>query len=137
MEADFNIASYYYDLPGDMIAQFPAQERDQSRLLVLDTRNNTLQDANFIDILNFFQPGDLLVVNDTRVFPARLEGRKNTGGKVELFLLEYPDFQRAELIEENTGQDSTIRVQSLNNTGLTPKARNPLRPHLRRHKVDV
>ena len=125
MEADFNIASYYYDLPGDMIAQFPAKERDHARLLVLDTRNNILQDANFIDILNFFQPGDLLVVNDTKVFPARLEGRKPTGGKVELFLLEYPDFQRAELIEENTGQDITRRVQCLNVTGLLKSSKKP------------
>jgi S-adenosylmethionine:tRNA ribosyltransferase-isomerase len=125
MEADFNIASYCYDLPEERIAQFPAPERDQSRLLVLDIRNNTLQDANFIDILNFFQPGDLLVVNDTRVFPARLEGRKPTGGKVELFLLEYPDFQRAELLEEIIDQDLTRRVQCLNVTGLLKSSKRP------------
>jgi len=125
METDFNIASYFYDLPADQIAQFPVQERDQSRLFVLDTRNDTLQDANFIDVLNFFQPGDLLVVNDTKVFPARFEGCKSTGGKVELFLLEYPDFQKAELIEENTGQGFRRRLQCVNVSGLLKSSKKP------------
>ena len=88
MNSDLNLESYHYKLPLHQIAQLPAESREQSRLLVLDCRNDRIQDMEFIDILNFFKPGDLLVVNDTKVFPARLEGRKSTGGKVELFLLE-------------------------------------------------
>jgi S-adenosylmethionine:tRNA ribosyltransferase-isomerase len=125
IEADFNIESYWYDLPEDRIAQFPVQERDQARLLVLDIRNDTLQDGNFMDILDFLQPGDLFVVNDTRVFPARLEGRKPTGGKIELFLLEYPDFRKAELVRENTGQDFIKRIQCVDVPCLLKSSKKP------------
>ena len=118
METDFDIASYSYDLNTDQIAQYPVKERDQSRLLVLDIKNKTLQDLNFTDILNFFQPGDLLVVNDTKVFPARLLGQKSTGGKVELFLLEYPDFTETEATTGNTSINHARRRQCLNVKGL-------------------
>ena len=93
MDPDFNFESYQYDLPEDQIAQSPVEIRDKSRLFVVDCKNDSIQDLNFTDILDFFQAGDLLVVNDTKVFPARLEGKKDTGGKIELFLLEYPDFK--------------------------------------------
>ena len=96
MDPEFNFESYQYDLPTDQIAQFPVEIRHKSRLFVMDCRNDTMQDMNFTDIVNSFHPGDLLVVNDTKVFPARLEGKKDTGGKVELFLLEYPDFNNVE-----------------------------------------
>lgn len=90
MNPDFLLSSYHYDLPPELIAQAPAENRDASRLLVLDCRNDTLADRTFGDVAELIAPGDLLVVNDTRVFPARLLGRKETGGQVELFLLEYP-----------------------------------------------
>jgi S-adenosylmethionine:tRNA ribosyltransferase-isomerase len=125
MEADFDIASYYYELPAEQIAQFPVQERDQSRLLVLNLKNDTLQDKNFTDILSFFKPGDLLVVNDTRVFPARFEGRKLTGGKVEMFLLEYPDFKKAELIHENSTQILQRQLKSVNVPVLLKSSKRP------------
>jgi len=95
MNPDFLRKSYDYALPTGQIAQFPAEQRDCSRLLILDCRINQMQDVNFSDIPKYFSPGDLLVVNDTRVFPARIEGRKDTGGKVEMFLLEYPDIDSA------------------------------------------
>jgi len=125
MKADFDIASYRYELSVEQIAQFPVQERDQSRLLVLDLKNGTLQHMNFIDILSIFQSGDLLVVNDTKVFPARLEGQKLTGGKVELFLLAYPDFQQAEMIEENTGHGLRKRLQCVNVPVLLKSSKKP------------
>ncbi|MCJ7603500.1 MAG: tRNA preQ1(34) S-adenosylmethionine ribosyltransferase-isomerase QueA [Desulfobulbaceae bacterium] len=86
----FNIDSYQYDLPPDRIAQQPAASRDLSRLLALDSVTGAIRDLYFTDIANFFSPGDLLVVNNTRVFPARLLGRKETGGRVELLILHYP-----------------------------------------------
>jgi S-adenosylmethionine:tRNA ribosyltransferase-isomerase len=90
MNPDFLLSSYHYELPPELIAQSPAASRDASRLLVLDCRNETLVDRAFGDVVDYIEPGDLLVVNDTRVFPARLLGKKETGGQVELFLLEYP-----------------------------------------------
>ena len=81
---------YDYHLPPERIAQFPTLERDQSRLLVLETGTTPPVHRRFADILEYLRPGDLLVVNNTRVFPARLLGRKQTGGRAELFLLAYP-----------------------------------------------
>jgi len=86
----YHLADYDYDLPEELIAQQPAARRDASRLLVCDSRGGTLVDRRFPDFLDLLQPEDLLVFNDTRVFPARLPGRKASGGKVELLLLEYP-----------------------------------------------
>lgn len=78
-----------YDLPPGLIAQEPAARRDQSRLLVLDRRTGAIEHRIFPDITGYLRTGDCLVVNDTRVIPARLMGRKEkTGGTVELLLLE-------------------------------------------------
>ncbi len=81
---------YDYDLPLDRIAQFPASQRDRSRLLVLDASSPSLAHRAFSDIVDYLHPADLLVVNTTKVFPARLLGHKQTGGKAELFLLSFP-----------------------------------------------
>lgn len=86
----FNIESYGYHLPQNLIAQKPAENRDESRLLLLDCNTGTRKDLSFPDIVDFFSAGDLLVVNNTEVFPARIYGRKKSGGKVELLALEYP-----------------------------------------------
>ena len=90
MKTAYDIELYNYDLPGECIAQEPAARRDTSRLLVLDCKTEELADKRFGDILDYLKAGDVVVVNDTRVFPARLLGRKTSGGKVELLVLEYP-----------------------------------------------
>ncbi len=90
MNSDFDITSYFYDLPQELIAQTPAPARDISRLLVLHRDCGEIEHRRFQEIIHYLNAGDLLVVNNTRVFPARLQGRKETGGKVELFLLEFP-----------------------------------------------
>jgi S-adenosylmethionine:tRNA ribosyltransferase-isomerase len=78
---DFN-----YHLPEELIAQVPIPERDQSRLLVLHKDNGQIEHKHFYDIIEYLEEGDLLVFNDTRVMPARLEAFKQTGGHVELLL---------------------------------------------------
>ena len=83
---DFN-----YNLPQELIAQRPLSPRDASRLLVLERENGRLAHQHFTDILDYFQPGDILVANNSRVIPARLFGQKQTGGKVEILLLEQLD----------------------------------------------
>ncbi len=83
-----NLDEYDYDLPGELIAQRPAERRDSSRLMVVDTENNTVGHTSFERILEHLTSHDLLVVNDTKVFPARLIGKKEkTGGTIEIFLL--------------------------------------------------
>jgi S-adenosylmethionine:tRNA ribosyltransferase-isomerase len=78
---------FYYDLPEELIAQTPLQQRDSSRLLVLDKNTGELQHRHFFDIIDFLRPGDCLVLNDSRVLPARLLGHRPTGGAVEILLL--------------------------------------------------
>jgi S-adenosylmethionine:tRNA ribosyltransferase-isomerase len=76
-----------YELPEDLIAQSPAEPRDASRLMVLDVRRGTIAHHTFRDLPRFLLPGDALVLNETKVLPARLQAKKPTGGKVELLFL--------------------------------------------------
>ena len=80
--------AFNYALPQELIAQEPAAQRDASRLLVVRRAAGTLEHRHFAELPDLLAPGDLLVLNDTRVLPARLLGRKPTGGKIELLLLE-------------------------------------------------
>lgn len=78
---------FWYDLPEKLIAQTPLQQRDSSRLLVLDRKSGEVSHRHFYDILDYLKPGDCLVMNDSRVLPARLLGHRPTGGAVEVLLL--------------------------------------------------
>lgn len=78
---------FWYDLPEELIAQTPLEKRDTSRLMVLDRQTGEVSHKHFYDILDYIQPGDCLVLNDSRVLPARLLGHRPTGGAVELLLL--------------------------------------------------
>ncbi len=85
----YSIDDYGYELPEELIAQTPAHKRENSRLLHLKRDCGELAHHHFHDILSLLVPGDLLVVNNTKVIPGRLLGRKSTGGKVEALLLDY------------------------------------------------
>ncbi|HEY6837351.1 MAG TPA: S-adenosylmethionine:tRNA ribosyltransferase-isomerase, partial [Geobacteraceae bacterium] len=76
-----------YYLPPELIAQEPVGDRSSSRLLTLERASGSIGETRFASIVELFEPGDLLVVNDTRVIPARLMGTKESGGKVEVFLV--------------------------------------------------
>ena len=79
---------FWYDLPEELIAQTPLQQRDASRLCVLDKVSGQITHKHFYDVLDYLQPGDCLVMNDSRVLPARLLGQRPTGGAAELLLLK-------------------------------------------------
>lgn len=79
---------FWYDLPEELIAQTPLQQRDSSRLCVLNRNSGAVEHRHFYDILEYLQPGDCLVMNDSRVLPARLLGHRPTGGAAELLLLK-------------------------------------------------
>ena len=111
MQKDLLLSSYNYHLPEQLIAQHPAEKRDNSRLMVIHTGVVEPQHLHFSDISRFIGPKDMLVVNNTRVFPARLLGKKETGGKAEVFLLEFP------LIDDDSG--TTIA------TGLIKSSKRP------------
>ncbi len=86
---------FEYDLPEELVAQYPPARRSDSRLMVVDRRSGRISDAVFNELGDILRPGDTLVLNDSRVFPARLLTRRATGGRVELLLLELPHSGRA------------------------------------------
>ena len=81
-------SDFYYDLPKELIAQTPVYPRDSSKLLVYDRETNKIEDRIFKDILEIFNKGDLLVINNTKVLPARMFAYTKNGGKVEILLLK-------------------------------------------------
>lgn len=80
------LSDFHFDLPKQLIAQYPTSKRTDSRLLVLDGKSGVYADKQFTDIIELIEPGDLLVMNNTRVIPARLHGVKDTGGQVEVLI---------------------------------------------------
>ena len=92
-------SDFYYDLPKELIAQSPMENRASSRLLVYDRSKKTIEDRVFSDIIDYLHPGDVLVRNDTRVIPARIFGhREETGGTMEFLLLKRIDGKRWECL---------------------------------------
>ena len=85
----FDIQDYAYDLPEGLIAQVPSSRRDHARLLVVARSEGSFLDRHFYDLPSLLNPGDLLVVNNTKVVPARLFGRKESGGQIEVLVLEH------------------------------------------------
>ena len=81
------VSEFNYNLPEELIAQTPIEKRDESRLMVLDRKGQTIEHKKFKDIINYLEPGDCLVRNNTKVIPARIYGKKETGANVEFLLL--------------------------------------------------
>ena len=82
------LSQFYFDLPQELIAQYPLPERDEARLMVLDRKTGKIEHRIFKDIIDYFDDGDVMVFNDTKVFPAKLYGNKErTNAKIEVFLL--------------------------------------------------
>lgn len=83
-----NISEFDYELPENLIAQMPADKRQNSKMLVLNKQNKTIEHKHFFDIVDYIDENSILVLNNTKVLPARLYGTKDTGAKIEVFLLE-------------------------------------------------
>jgi len=93
-----NIEKFSYDLPESAIAQEPLPKRDEAKLLILERRDGTFRSGVFRDLPDLLSPNDLMVLNDTRVVPARLRLKKTSGGKVEIFILQEIGQGRAEAL---------------------------------------
>ena len=84
----YKLSNFNYDLPEKLIAKKPCSERDQSRMMVVDKKTGTIEHKMFKDILTYFDENDMFVVNNTKVFPARMYGNKEkNGARIEVFLL--------------------------------------------------
>ncbi len=160
-----DLSEFDYSLPPESIAQTPAPERDGSRLLTLDRGRGTIGHHVFRELPELLTPGDLLVLNRSRVFPARLQGRKTTGGAAEVFLLrelgddrweafvhpgrrlrpgheiEVDDDLRVEIESEGQGADLRRTVRLFARTGdvaaaLARAGQTPLPPYVERAPTD-
>ena len=87
MNKDLELSNYNYEIDQELIAQFPIEKRSNSKLIILNRKDKSIQHKNFFDIVNILNENDCLVINTTKVVPARLYGKKSTGGKVELLFL--------------------------------------------------
>lgn len=83
-----SIHDYDYELPKELIAQLPSEKRENCRMMVLDRQTKSIEHKHFYDILDYFDENDVLILNNTKVIPARLFGKKNTGANIEVFLLK-------------------------------------------------
>ena len=139
-----NTADFDYDLPPERIAQRPAEPRDSARLMAFDRASGRLSHHFFRELPSLLRPGDALVINDTRVFPARLPMRKaSSGGKVELLLLHRIDpltwetlaggkgLRPAVRLESDAGPSATI-LSDLGGSRRLVRFETPIEPHLRR-----
>lgn len=111
----YSLTDYDYELPEALIAQTPSKNRDESKLLLLDRKSGNCSHHSFKHVYELLNPSDVLVINNTEVIPGRLLGKKKTGGKVELLLLDYAD--RSEFGSEN----GEIICQCLIKTSKRPK----------------
>ena len=109
------VADFDYLLPEEKIAKYPPQERGSTRLLVLDRHSGEVEHSRYADLDAFLQPGDLLVLNDTRVVKARLFARKLTGAHIELMLLEkHDDDQRLVLCRGRVKKMMNLKQTAIN-----------------------
>ena len=106
----FSLCDYNYDLPDDLIAQQPARERDQSKLLSLNRKTGGLSHHTFQDLYDLLFPTDVLVVNNTEVIPGRLFGKKNTGGRVELLILDFAGRRKNSIKNGGTAFECLIKA---------------------------
>tara|TARA_Y100000815_G_scaffold149842_1_gene135776 strand:+ start:529 stop:1584 length:1056 start_codon:yes stop_codon:yes gene_type:complete len=82
------LSHFNFDLPKELLAEYPAENRDEARLMVLNRKTQTIEHKHFKDLIDYFEPNDVMVLNNTKVFPARLYGNKEkTGARIEVFLL--------------------------------------------------
>jgi S-adenosylmethionine:tRNA ribosyltransferase-isomerase len=154
------LADFDYDLPDERVAQEPSPERDRARLMIVDRGSGAVQHRIFSDIDAFLKPGDLLVMNDTRVFPCRLAATKPGGGKAEIFLLAEQEHNvwhalvkggpgagkrlccaagaEAEILRDHADGSRTVRFHGVRNIRdvLSEIGSVPLPPYIKRPATD-
>jgi len=106
----YALSDYDYVLPESLIAQQPQKPRDHSRLLLLDRGNNAVSHHLFFELCELLDSADVLVINNTKVIPARLSGQKETGGKAEVLILDYAGWRKSEIQERGVVCDCLVRA---------------------------
>lgn len=119
-------SDYFYDLPEELIAQTPAEPRDSSRLLVYDRKTGKSEDRVFCDIKEYLRPGDVLVINNTKVLPARMYAYTKNGGRVEVLLLKRQNYTDWEvLVRPGKKAKEGVELVVSEELSLTVRSRTP------------
>lgn len=119
-------SDYFYDLPKELIAQTPAEPRDSSRLLVYDRKTGKSEDRIFRDIKEYLRPGDVLVINNTKVLPARMYAYTKNGGRVEVLLLKRQNYTDWEvLVRPGKKAKEGVELVVSEELSLTVRSRTP------------
>jgi len=158
-----HISDYDYELPAELIAQEPLAEREASRMLVVDRGNASLTDNRFTELPSFLRRGDVLVLNNTKVFPARLLGHTETGANIEIFLVKevgdhtwealarparrlkpgkklvFGDALTADVVDRSSDGQVFVRFDGHGDleARLDEVSRTPLPPYIKRDALDV
>ncbi|MBQ3834874.1 MAG: tRNA preQ1(34) S-adenosylmethionine ribosyltransferase-isomerase QueA [Elusimicrobia bacterium] len=139
------LSNYNYDIPQELIAQTPVEKRSDSRLIILDRKNKTIEHKNFYNIIDILGENDCLVINTTKVVPARLYGKKETGGKVEILFLnpmqKGPDFtvlakpflRKDQKVIFDDGYECTFTGQDENGNKIIRFNKPDIQPLLEKH----
>jgi S-adenosylmethionine:tRNA ribosyltransferase-isomerase len=157
MNTELDLANYDYCLPKELIAQSPSDQRDKSRLLVLNRKTLQIEDTFFSKIIRYLNPGDCLVINKTKVVASRLFGKKETGGKVEVLFIDplansalasalvkpfltigskiiFPDELVAEVIGKNEFGETVLKLSGWNLSDVLQKhGHMPLPPYIKNY----
>ena len=123
---------FYYDLPEELIAQTPLEKRDTSRLMTLDRVTGAVDHKHFYDIIDYLDPGDCLVMNDSRVLPARLLGHRPTGGAVEVLLL----IDRGDEVQDTGNRVVEFHYEGIFLEVLERLGKMPLPPYIKEELQD-
>ena len=119
IQTHYKLEDFAYELPEKLIAHYPTQQRTDSRLLCLNKTTGAIQHKKFKDILDFINPGDLLVLNNTQVIPARLYAKKATGGKVEILIEKIVDDKKCVLAQLKSSNSVKLGTKLILENGIS------------------
>ena len=130
------VSDYNYDLPEERIAKFPPKERGTTRLLVLDRKSGEIQDSYYRDLADFLNPGDVLILNDTRVMQSRLFCELPDGRKRELVVLEkHGDEPQRVMYRGKLHDGDVLEIMLSRNAPSLPSSRGSVAPYLARRQI--
>ncbi|MEO0106957.1 MAG: tRNA preQ1(34) S-adenosylmethionine ribosyltransferase-isomerase QueA [candidate division WOR-3 bacterium] len=128
------LQEFYYNLPEDLIAQYPLENRAEAKLLILNRNSGAIIHRHFYEIIEYFSEGDILVLNDTKVFKARIFGKKETGAHIEILIISYNDNECTALINPGRRIRDNTKIFFTDDVFAQVKSREKGRYHLEFNK---
>ena len=139
METKLTLSDFNYDLPENLIAKYPEEKRDFSRMLVLDKKTGEIEHKHFFDFVHYLNKDDVLILNNTKVIPARLIGRKETGAKIEVFLVRPLEKNLWGALIKNSKRLKTGDIITISDELkiLLKEKKEPIKDNIPEHTVEL